>query len=437
MMMTKRIPRDLFAILVLFLSTEAFVSLFVGQATPSGVREGNVLLEFCWASIDLFVIYRCFQRRCDVASILAKNWALVALLFYAFASSAWSGDPLFSLRKGAALLLSSLFAFELAARYDFDEQRGLIFCAVAAAFSISVAITLVDPSAVPVEQFGNIVDEQLWNGIFPQKNGFGHVAALLVMCVMSWRACGLRARVFRTTSLTLLLLMIWVADTRTALIICIVMLGLWPLFGVASWRKRKLTTLGVAVGLLAVAGIGALFFVSADGLAALGRKSDLSGRTPLWSLALGSIASRPIAGYGFQGFWNVAEQSFRLRSIIGWDAPHAHNAYIDTALQLGLPGLALYLFVALSSMKKAVGYARLNNDPGRRWPLVIIVFCLLYGFTESDVLAPNWIFWIVFVCTTSSLNKPDAIVALPLSDESCKQNSAELLSSAHVATVSS
>ncbi|MEW6689102.1 MAG: O-antigen ligase family protein [Pseudomonadota bacterium] len=62
------------------------------------------------------------------------------------------------------------------------------------------------------------------------------------------------------------------------------------------------------------------------------------GRIALWQTVLGRIAERPLTGSGF----GRGMARHELRSELGnptlW---HSHNQFLDTALQLGWPGLAL------------------------------------------------------------------------------------------------
>jgi O-antigen ligase len=54
---------------------------------------------------------------------------------------------------------------------------------------------------------------------------------------------------------------------------------------------------------------------------------------------------RPITGYGFSAFWGTENVVYGMSQASNWasNATDAHNAYLNLALTVGLPGLVLVL----------------------------------------------------------------------------------------------
>jgi exopolysaccharide production protein ExoQ len=136
----------------------------------------------------------------------------------------------------------------------------------------------------------------------------------------------------------------------------------------------------------------------------LGRDSTLTGRTNIWAMALESIAERPVLGYGYNAFWNVAPEADRISTILHWKVPHAHNGFIDLTLQLGVVGLALYLAIYFVAIRRAVNLANATPEQEAIWPLAYLAFTLLYQMTESTILAGNTFVWMIFVSTVCSVS---------------------------------
>jgi O-antigen ligase len=76
--------------------------------------------------------------------------------------------------------------------------------------------------------------------------------------------------------------------------------------------------------------------------------ASFTGRTDIWTFAIQSLQPRLATGYGFAAFWgSTAIQDLPEGKEWAAFASHSHNGYLDTALGMGLPGLAL-LIVAIA-----------------------------------------------------------------------------------------
>ncbi|MER3513799.1 MAG: hypothetical protein C4310_04935, partial [Chloroflexota bacterium] len=71
------------------------------------------------------------------------------------------------------------------------------------------------------------------------------------------------------------------------------------------------------------------------------------GRLELWSRALEAIADYPFTGIGMGTFDHVIPLRYPYVLLAGAElaVPHAHNLFLQVAVDLGLPGLIA--FVAL------------------------------------------------------------------------------------------
>ena len=129
-----------------------------------------------------------------------------------------------------------------------------------------------------------------------------------------------------------------------------------PLAVAAQSRSRALYLLGggaVTLGLL-----GWMWWSPANTLRALG-----FGRLTAWSIAIEAIREHPISGVGLGAFRGLAPalQVNVPEPIL--PLPHAHNVFLQAALDVGLPGLAAYL--ALLGAATYMTWQVLRHDEDR------------------------------------------------------------------------
>jgi O-antigen ligase len=114
---------------------------------------------------------------------------------------------------------------------------------------------------------------------------------------------------------------------------------------------------------LAVLLVGAIGFASVSSTFLPRLRSPLgqgggSGRLVLWAGALTAVKERPLTGIGYGSFQAVSD-ALVLRtpgvSLQAYDLPPqgqvVHNAYLGAAAEIGLPGLALFLGLLVSTAR--------------------------------------------------------------------------------------
>jgi O-antigen ligase len=87
------------------------------------------------------------------------------------------------------------------------------------------------------------------------------------------------------------------------------------------------------------------------------RNFDRDARLELWPEVIERVAERPVTGYGF-GRGLLRES---LREELGAVDPflwHAHNVFLEALLQLGVPGLLLFLLLLGAILREASRLAR-------------------------------------------------------------------------------
>lgn len=162
--------------------------------------------------------------------------------------------------------------------------------------------------------------------------------------------------------------------------------------------------LGLA-GLLLALGPGqiAALWPGETGLSAeevVGRIS-LSGRVEIWSRALYAIQDFPFTGTGLGTFRRVVHLLYPLFTISpDIDIAHAHNMFLQVALDVGLPGLIAYL--ALLGAAGGIAWQVMQRGSPLLRALASgllagLIGLHLYGLTDALALGskPSVAFWMI------------------------------------------
>jgi len=125
---------------------------------------------------------------------------------------------------------------------------------------------------------------------------------------------------------------------------------------------------------------------------ALGRKTDLTGRTDIWKAVI-PLCPNPVIGAGFESFWNGFGRDIQgLSAIESRNLATAHNGYIEIYLNLGLIGVALILFLLISAYRNATAAYCKDREMGG---LMLAYMCTaaIYSVAEAGfrILTPSWI----------------------------------------------
>jgi O-antigen ligase len=78
-------------------------------------------------------------------------------------------------------------------------------------------------------------------------------------------------------------------------------------------------------------------------LATSGSVSGVAGRVEIWSRAIYMIQDFPLTGIGMGAFSNLADALYPFFLAVPGTIPHAHNLFLQVAVDLGIPGLIAWL----------------------------------------------------------------------------------------------
>jgi len=195
---------------------------------------------------------------------------------------------------------------------------------------------------------------------------------------------------------------------KSSLSLCFAVLLLTTLTSVVRSFWMRAVMLLAPLLLLNLLSVGT---VMSEGLAeiakALPLDTSFTGRTDIWTFAVQALQERLPTGYGFASFWNSSSiQNLPEGKEWAAYASHSHNGYLDTALGMGLPGLALLIAVLVIAPLRNFHRADLggNNGPLTMALLQIWLFGLYLSSMESFFLDRADTLWFTFLLAVFGLH---------------------------------
>ena len=391
------------ALLLAWVSLRPFGDL--GNQQLKDATSGNETLTYLvfggMATLTLALAMRDNMR--GLASLITP----VHVLFggWIVATVALSLDPSTSIKRlaltacvmvvVAAMLLLPKSQSELTRWFSIAALVLLAICYLGILLAPGLSIHLATDTQEP-QLAGN------WRGSFGHKNVAASVMAMLVFLgiyIIRSGAWLSGAIIIALSSLFLLY-----AAGKSSLTLTFIVLALTSLTTVVRSFWLRAAMLLTPLLLLNLLSVGT---VMNEGLAeiakALPLDSSFTGRTEIWAFALQSLQLRLPTGYGFEAFWGTDT----IRNIPGgmeWVeyASHSHNGYLDTALSMGLPGLALLIAVlVIAPLRNFHAADRGGNDGPLAMALLRIwLFGLYLASLESfflDRADPTWFTFLLAV----------------------------------------
>ena len=335
---------------------------------------------------------------------LARQPFLVLLMLISVLSITWSIAPDQTLRRVIALGFTTLGAVVLAVRYRWAALSELLAGCFAGLTVISILVSVAVPSiGVMHELFPGA-----WRGVWPEKNALGGIMALGFTVLLAAAALNPKRAPIWLGFSVLALLLVLMSTSKTSLVS--LMLGAGGVMLVALVRRHPAS--GVAtiwLGVLGIAMLAGLMLFAADlFFEILGKDATLTGRTKIWSAAMRQIEMRPWTGYGYGVVWETKGRWTPLAWIIrdaGFTPIHAHSAWIEQWLGLGVFGLAAFGMMFLQTAMLAI--LALFRSPGAYLAVPLLIVYGLMSLTESFAVTYHDFRWAMFVMVATRLVWPD------------------------------
>ncbi|MDR3742412.1 MAG: O-antigen ligase family protein [Terracidiphilus sp.] len=349
-------------------------SLISGGETDPVMLGLNVILI-------LLTILLGFSKLPSCVHLIYQIRPVLFLYAWAALSIVWSASRDTTFRGVVYLFVYLLGAAYIVLRFDGDQliRSVWIIIALTGLLSFPAQMLLVHADS----------DGWGWRGAFLQKNELGSAMMIGITTLIADQRC--RA-VMRYTTFALFAVLLVLSGSVTSMVCT----AAGMLFYVYLSAGRKLRPI-LAIAVVASGIMAALYGDSLVDLfmGTTGKDMTFTGRTSVWAIALQKIAEHPILGYGYGGFWSSEAET--VHQYVGnWAPRHAHDAYLNIWLDLGIFGLVFTLWMFVDGWRRGMRlWAGHRNSTGQ-WLTMLIVVVAIHGLAEVDLLQLR-IAWVAFL----------------------------------------
>lgn len=344
----------------------------------AAILQGSIVRQIGYPIIGLIGIVWLMRAR-DTRLAWRSPLALTcfSLVLWCALSISWAEEPEIAGKRFFAFLLMITGAAGAAAFWSRAEILKFISLSGAANLTFGVVGEIALGNFTPWVSDYRFAGTLTWN-----TQGF----CCLLVALSSLAASDSDRRykvIFRLLALYGLIFLI-LTKSRSA------MLGFVVGFLVYYLLTRSVTAKAWVASVLSISAL-VLYMSGAMGsligfLSRNGEGADsLTGRVPMWELALVFVKRRPITGYGYHDFWTIANVDY-FSSEFHWTVSAAHNGYLETLLTLGYVGLCLHVLVLVLGIIRGAYLFKVSRRPMFALAAAILAVFLVVGILEADVL---------------------------------------------------
>lgn len=368
--------------LAVWISFHPFKNL--SEATTQITEGGDVANQIGFSTIFLMLAaWLCFNEPGRLMLLLRP--ALLAVLAWFLVTTLVSWEPALSARRVAFMLvIMSIAGMTLLLPKNLRHFADLLAITVLIVLAVCyLGVFLIPQYAVHQStDYLEPAHQGDWRGVFEHKNEAGANMVLFIfvgMFVARVRSLALGGIIVALATIFLIF-----SESKTAIG---VLIPVMVISHVIVHGRRPWFGLALAIGIIAffnLASVGSVAFAWVRDLISLVLPDiTYTGRTEIWQFALDHVMVHPIFGYGYGAFWGTDQVVYGMASHADWanTAEHAHNSYLNLALLIGLPGLAL--IVLWSVILPITDFSKLPaNAPSRPLQILFLRACL-FGMLAS------------------------------------------------------
>lgn len=361
-----------------------------GSNEERSASEGTLQREVGF--VILPVVGLCGMLAARRKTVCFRGFLAFAQLFcllWCVASIAWSAEVSLTIRRIGILLCFSMGALGLGRCFTL-RQLCIICITVAGAY---VVIGLVDE--ILQGAFQPAASEYRFTGHVHPNLQASYCAAICLgsLCLIG-RSGPMRFVLAAVAVLAFVFLVLTKSRTATmALVAGCAMIAIHRL------SMRRALALGLATGWILSVVVLAASIVGIDPersvlqTVLIGRTDDamsLTGRVPLWNQLLATANDRILTGFGVGAFWTP--QHIHLASaVVGAGVTHAHSAYIEALLNVGILGLVGYLLMAAAAVRVVVRRCRIDPEAGILFLAALMAFGFVHAFAEALFVSSSFV----------------------------------------------
>lgn len=361
----------------------------LARDTAAGSLTSQLILAQFYAVAALLLIVRPEGRK-----VLRSTWPVLLLPGLAVTSAIWSSDPALTLRRAVAFVGTILFGLSLGSAFGYRRTVWLILVSLGLVMALSIVLSFLDP-AMAIHQRNDVIQAVhagSWRGIFAHRNTLGVWSGASLVLLLAAGHWVFRAGWFLAILVTMSAICLFKSGSSAG--IAVVVLSMSYFAVLYSTVKQPVKLRGLAVLFwVTLACLGFLTFeeFSRYGLWLLGRESNLSGRTELWTYIFDLVqtADKPL-GLGYYVGTILLDQ--RLSAATHIRNVNAHNGFLEAYVYFGWMGVAICFGVVtwiLHQTAKRLDHTSKVLGPIAFVPAIIIFLVVVHNLVESTIVSPN------------------------------------------------
>ena len=336
--------------------------------------------------------------------VFMQDKVLLLLIGISIASFFWSADPSNTQTELRALIRTFVFAVYVVTRYSFTEQIQL--------WNWVFWLTIISSLVVGMRPIN-----EAWTGIFLYKN---HLAKIMTFASLLFITNYLKTEKWRWFALfgyALCASLTFLSQSKSSYVFFVVMMCIFPIYRFIKLHY-KIRVIFILVTIIISGGAIALLLGNLELFLVDILQKDLTfnGRTTIWELMFDKFWQRPLTGYGFAGFWTSEEAFYIFQNSWARGSEsfrfNSHNSFMELLLQLGVPGLCLYLLNYFLAVSRSVNLINVTLDVNKKmdyfWLIQTLIAMFLFNWSDSGGVLGNdslWIFYMSISLTTIILSK--------------------------------
>jgi len=228
--------------------------------------------------------------------------------------------------------------------------------------------------------------------------------------------------------------MLFLTQSRSAYVACV---GALLILVIVRWRRSWLLVVPYAIFLTWVILYSFGPSAAVNGWPAPPMAAELGPqfeeRRVIWDIAISMVQDFPFTGIGLGTFPQVADQLYGHALLMGaqTETPHAHNLFLETAVDLGLPGLGFFVLLGVCAARaawRAISLARtaqLRGDAAGAGCGLVAYY--LFGLTDTIGLGekPGILFWALLGIVAASARLAEQRVSVALDQPNAGEEPAQ------------
>jgi hypothetical protein len=396
-------------------SRAASVWLGITPSDVTDVQLDNPVDRYIYLVLLLAGLIVLVLRSRKTIAALAANWPILIFCAYCLVSVSWSDFPDVSFKRWIKALGDIVMVLIIVT--DTDPKAAFKRVLSRVGFVLLPVSVLLIKYYPYLGRGYSIWDGTPWNtGVTTNKNSLGVIVFVITLGAV-WRVLTLlrskgqpnrgRNLLAQATLLCFGMALLVMANSATSKACFALGATLMLSTSLPAISRRPRAVHALILTMVLTAGLTMLLGGGADIAHALGRRSDLTGRTEIWD-ALIPMVPNPIIGAGFESFWLGPRLDKVRYRFLGNPLNEAHNGFLEVYLNLGWIGVGLISWMLISGYRRAAAAFRVDPAFGSLL-LSYVAAAIIYNVTEAGfrMLGPNWIF-LLFAIVAASATVADA-----------------------------